>query len=545
MEHFNYYVVVDHPDYKQDVHSELTATTGEFPVPDRAVNCADAMPWSEYNGIFNLTQEEAAMLMSDLRVRDVHLLPEENPDVIVRHHGQRYGTYDRSQTLYSANSKNYSLIRSINPTNNYGATTVTNKAYSFNLDGTGVDVVIMDTGVEQYHPEFAVNADGTGGTRVVDYDWTQHGIITSVPTGGFLGDCDGHGTNVASIVAGNTCGWAPGARIYTLRIISDGTAGPYRNIRNGQTLTLVSETQAWGSIRAFHNAKTVDPSTGYKRPTIVNCSYGYLGQYRGDIYGHRYRGVNYNVGTLSTTSGVFGTIGANVDPFYGGYYPSQVSAINSEIVSTINAGVHVVAAAGNELHKIDVPGGVDYDNYWIRGTSGGGTGVYYHRGGTPAAATGVISVGCISATTDAGGVEHKKNFSNGGPGVHIWAHGDFVTSAWSSSTVSGNLAKSDPRSSITSSTSVFYLQKISGTSQAAPQVAGVGALTLQLRPWMTPAQLKSWTTSTAVAWTNDATFYYNLGSGGNGTYTSWGSLMGSASIQLYMPYNSSSTAIIS
>lgn len=533
MEHLRYFVVVNDPADKEQICNELKSQDGTDHIPDRSVSPDDEMLWSEYNSIFLLTEQEAETLKTDPRVRDVHRDP---ADLGIRPkiRGYRTGNFERAAAAPQADSKNWGLIRSINATNSYGISSTTDKWYTYNLDGTGVDVIIMDTGVDPYHPEFAVNADGSGGTRVVNHDWTQYGIITSIPTGGFLGDCDGHGSNVASIIAGNTNGWAAGAKIYSLRIVP-GTGGTEYDMTDGRILGLVSEFQAWGTIRAFHNAKPVDPTTGYKRPTIVNCSYGYFTNYTPVLSSITHRGVTY---TTNTTSGLYGTIGVNVEANYGGSHGQRYSAYDAEVASTVNIGVIVVGSAGNDTHKIDVSGGLDYNNYW---TSSGGFNYYYHRGATPVAADGVICVGCIGAVTNGSGVEHKRQFSSTGPRVDIWAPGDQIMGAYSNNYYTGAPVY-DSRSTVsTSSGASYYMQKISGTSQAAPQVAGVLTLLAQLRPNITPTTAKSWLLATAASWDVDTAYY----GGTSGTYTNFASLQGSASKSLYMPYNSSATMLVS
>lgn len=63
------------------------------------------------------------------------------------------------------------------------------------LDTTGknVDVIICDFGpLVVNHPEFAKNADGTGGSRVIEYDWYQHAptIFNRTVTGTFQAGTD-------------------------------------------------------------------------------------------------------------------------------------------------------------------------------------------------------------------------------------------------------------------------------------------------------------------------------------------------------------------
>jgi hypothetical protein len=66
-----FFVVVDDPAYKEEIHSELMSPVGDDIIPARNVQALDTMPGSEYNGTFYLTQEEADALMSDLRIKSV------------------------------------------------------------------------------------------------------------------------------------------------------------------------------------------------------------------------------------------------------------------------------------------------------------------------------------------------------------------------------------------------------------------------------------------------------------------------------------------
>jgi subtilisin family serine protease len=515
---YNYFVVVDHPDYKDEIHEELTSPTGSDTIPDREVICTNPFPGSEYNGLFMLTDEEAEQLKNDPRVLDVHRIPEE-VGIEKATHGTRSGQFDRSSSNVTSSMRNWALSRCINTFDNFAGSTSTNTSYTYNLDGTGVDVVIMDTGVTPNHPEFAVNSDGTGGTRVQNHDWSQYGYL-STPTGGFLGDGDGHGSLCASIVAGNQQGWASGANIYTLRALSGGT-----EIATGATLGTLSDLLAWQSIRAFHNAKTVT-STGYKRPTVVNASYGYYSTY-GNWKSITYRGTTHNV---TTSSGLYGTIG--IAEGGDGTHNFRNSSIDVEVRSCIAAGVIVVCSAGNDCHKADISTGLDYNNYW---TDLSNFTYYYQQGASPGAATGVICVGAVSQTTGASTPEHKISFSTTGPRVDIFAPGGYVMGAYGNKAYGGNAAIQDPRNSS------YYLNKESGTSQASPQVAGVIACLLQARPWMTATNVLNFLNSVSLK--NQLNeFYYALQGGSytyisTGTYTNLSSLQGAVNGYLYMPFN--------
>lgn len=507
-----YFVVIKNPEDKEIIRQELMADDGVDPIPTRSVDYVDLMPASEHNFIFLLTDEEAEKLRTDERILDVHLSAEEQR-ARMRPLGSRTGNYNKSISNIQNTWKNWALARCISATNNFPTGTNFLSTFTFNLTGKGVDVIVIDCGVEPNHPEFSVNADGTGGTRVQNYDWTQLGAISSTPTGGFLGDCDGHGTHCAAIVAGNTCGWAPGANIYTLRTVPS-TGGTEYDITDGRVLGLVNDIQAWQSIRLFHQNKSVDPATGYKRPTIVNASYGYFTDYNPNITAIVHRGVTYST---NTTSGILGTIGVPQGNFQG-VHGFRYTALDAEITSCIANGVIVVGAAGNDYHKIDVPSGTDYNNYWVE--SGFFTN-YYHRGSSPASASGVICVGNISYSLP----EHKIDYSCTGPRVDVFAPGTTIISA-SESGLSGSYVQ-DPRNG------TYWFGRKSGTSQASPQVAGIGALFLELRPYLTGTNFTNLIKSYGVSNMLDETFY-----GQSGTYTNFASLQGSTAKYLYMPLNS-------
>jgi hypothetical protein len=172
-----FYVVVDHPDYKQEILNQLQSELGDESIPDRSVEILNPMPGSEYNATVMLTEQEADALISDLRINHVHRDPKER-GVEKIHYGVRSGVYDKQSGTISSTHKNWGLIRSTATSNIFGTLSSITGTFPYNLDGTGVDVVVIDSGVEPNHPEFAVNADGTGGSRVVDHDWTQYGYIT-------------------------------------------------------------------------------------------------------------------------------------------------------------------------------------------------------------------------------------------------------------------------------------------------------------------------------------------------------------------------------
>jgi hypothetical protein len=162
--------------------------------------------------------------------------------------------------------------------------------YNYVLDGSGVDVVIMDTGIYVNHPEFQ---DADGNSRVVQHNWYEAAgrpeeAYKQHPR--FYTDQSGHGTHVAGTAAGKTFGWAKNAKIYSMKIM-----GAYS----------ISWDEAFDLITEWHERKPVDTETGVKRPTIVNCSWSWHRVLRFGppmIYGGR-----LNLGDTSKPASVWNT----------------------------------------------------------------------------------------------------------------------------------------------------------------------------------------------------------------------------------------------
>ena len=168
--------------------------------------------------------------------------------------------------------------------------------------GKNVDVVICDEdGIVWNHPEYAVNADGTGGTRSVQYNWGQHNAeIGNGSNGSWTYGTGSHSTHVSGTVAGNTQGWARDANIYNI----------YYDAGNTGNFSYVFDY-----IRAFHRNKSVNIATGRKNPTIVNNSWGmsiFPSEWSfSDITAVTYRGQRYTPGGAVSYTGYSGVCTAN------------------------------------------------------------------------------------------------------------------------------------------------------------------------------------------------------------------------------------------
>jgi subtilisin family serine protease len=164
-----------------------------------------------------------------------------------------------------------------------------------------------------------------------------------------------------------------------------------------------------------------------------------------------------------------------------------------------------------------VPGGEDYNNYYM--SSNGN--YQYHRGQSPTCASSMICVGALDSNI---GNERKVSFSETGPRVDIYAPGVMIMGAYPNKPYN-TYAVPDPRKAGS------YLNKISGTSQATPQVTGLLATVLQARPNMTVAEAKAFLTEHSI---KDA-----LTTTGNNSFTDLNSIQGSPNRILKTPFTSS------
>ncbi len=249
------------------------------------------------------------------------------------------------------------------------------RTYNFANTGAGVNIYVLDSGVNASHPEFGLRVVDGWSYRASNSALTSYknallayqqnpntGIPTCVdnpnspnypqyaqnpttfdnpasvvPSDKGKVDNDGHGTHVAGIAAGDGMGVAKEATIIPVRSLD--------SCGNGTT-TMILEGLAW--ILADHDA-------GEK--AVLNLSVGFA---------------------------------------------AQISSVDNAIDALMNEGVLVTAAAGND------------------GQSACGT--------TPAATPGTVSIGAIE--NNAGAQDKETYFSNYGNCVDIFAPGETIPSAY-------------------------------------------------------------------------------------------------------------------
>ncbi|TIN76792.1 S8 family serine peptidase [Mesorhizobium sp.] len=113
--------------------------------------------------------------------------------------------------------------------------------YRYERDGTGVDIYVVDSGIELAHAEFGGRA-----TNVYEY-----------ASSGGAGDDSGHGTAVASVAAGATAGPARGALLWSFKSSTSSAGG-------STDLSLVT---ALGQLNTHYAGRA-----GLNRPAVVNLS---------------------------------------------------------------------------------------------------------------------------------------------------------------------------------------------------------------------------------------------------------------------------------
>lgn len=487
-------------------NAEMIASTGAGAIPSRSATVANARPASQRNTHYMLTDEEAEALRLDGRVYGVTLRPDLDPTLEIGFRATQTGNFTKT-TEDRGDFINWGLRRMNAPVNPYIGNNVTG-GYDYTLDGTGVDIVIQDSGLQADHPDFT---DASGVSRVQQIDWFDgYSGGGSMPADHYT-DYDGHGTHCGGIAAGKTYGWAKNARIYVVKVNGlQGTLDPNSGIAVSDCFDIIKE---------WHASKPVD-DTGVKRPTIVNMSWGY-NRYYNTVTNLTYRGQLYTGTDIDTSAkrwnyGLVALSGASA----GFNYKTnvRVASVDTDIEELIDAGVHVVIAAGNNYHKIDVDGGDDFSNFIAADTGS----VEYNKGSSPYSER-ALNVGNIDSSIDAGGLERAAESSEKGPGVDCWAPGTDIMSTTSNT----NKFTDGPYPADEN----FRICNITGTSMAAPQIAGMMSLWLQLNPSATPAQAKAFVQSSAK---EDQIFTTNL----DNDYTNTRSLLGSGNRFGFNKFNS-------
>jgi len=387
--------------------------------------------------------------------------------------------------------------------------------YSSQWTGKHVDIVTMEVGGDwapaNYHvshPDFdSLTAPGT--TRFIPQDWPNLNDIGNNQISDGTRILTDHGAGVLSAAAGTICGFAKHANLY--QMTSYGSD---------------SFPDMYDSLLTWHNAKSVNPTTGKKNPTIaigeVQWGTWWNSCYKiSDISSiQEYQSGSF-VDVVTRPSGGWGQVGSDVTAFVDrGMIPRQIkdpdtneyhwvigvpdqasySALNTAMDACNAAGIHMINAASNqgqtfvkdsdnkynnERFVIDA-NAVEYDidyqgSKWqvliTKSTlTGGGQGYPWSNYGTHGQDYGID----VAAGSNSEEWSVLDSYSCRGPGVDIVGMGASTYTSYPSSTFGGG----------------YKWGMFSGTSCATPTVVGKAACEIEKyftynNEYPTPAQLKT------------------------------------------------------
>lgn len=505
-------------------YDDMETEGGSLYIPDRAVGVQAQRPTSR-NTHYMLTPEEAQTLRDDDRVRGVT----RTEGVEIRPTSfTTSGVYDKSDFAApnSTNSRNWCLYRSRNTLTddpnqlNWTSTGTSNEELSgsitFTETGRNVDIVVCDGHIDPAHPEMQANENGTGGTRVIQEDWSQYtatvqGMNPSLGTSSayffnsgysyapYTSNTDQdfqrnqqHGASVACISAGNRQGWAPNANVYNICCYGS-TQVDLGNVTSTVAFTL------FDYIRAWHNAKSINSTTGCKNPTIVNCSFGYINPLYtgGSTWPYYAETPSATYGDAGNTSNQLSNAemqnakivpSSSIDNDYLGDGSNERYVVisydflpaTSDVEDAIADGIHFVVSAGNDNTLVKSSTNPEKAQYFFRNVADGE--VQHHSKGF--CGDDGINVGCVSGIATSTG-EEPVFYTNRGEGVDIYSYADGCSAGLNADATFMGSVISDARNSS------YYINQFNGTSCAAPQVAGILATILERYPDYSPAQAKA------------------------------------------------------
>lgn len=356
-----YKVIVKSVDDWEEIHNYIVNENEIDGIPNRKIECSNIEEYSLRSSVYTMSIEEADILRTHSKVEDVILDPSlypqpqslftlrYNKDVAFNKPGFTAGAFFTNNyitsTITNGVRSNWGHLFVNNPSSEpfrgvgIASTTIVDTDINYNITGSGVDCVIIDSGVTPLHPEFK-NQDGSTRvkdlildgpykvdpsyfdsnnltyTKIVDgvnigvgiattaaHSWWSNTSarspefsslgtvsITSLYTLGHTATktsnsdnnqlIDGHGTACASQIGGKSFGLAFECNLWGIRIALGG-AGGYLDASVGLNACAI-----------FHNAKKISQS-GDPDPTLINNSYGFTsstGNTNGTTYTHGYRG---------------------------------------------------------------------------------------------------------------------------------------------------------------------------------------------------------------------------------------------------------------
>jgi len=390
--------------------------------------------------------------------------------------------------------------------NNSGPFIGTSISYQSGYDGSGIVISIIDTGIDLNHPDLE-------GQIIGGYDFVDNDEIPE--------DTNGHGTQVAGIIAsnGNLKGIAPNSKILMYKVSEDGESVPSHLIIKAIEKSIEDNADIINISLGINQTNTkIDQvvNKAVKNNIFVVTAAGNFGPELSTIGSP---GINPNAITVgatfnNVTSSLVSTFEIddktfNVFPMVG------TQALTEPITSQIIFGKY---GRANDLLENDVEGsillierGSDIENEIIyfsdkeKNAANVGARAIIVYNNEPGIFFGELiheyvdegyepTIPALSVSRDDGLIIKEILRSDAKGILDVFYHPDFVAYFSSRGPVSPFYIKPDlvAPGAFINTTDINGEYKISsGTSFAAPHVAGTAALILQKNPELTPQELKS------------------------------------------------------
>ena len=574
-----YTLAVTSPEYWNTIHVALTHDSNLDGIPDRKITCCDCKDHSPTRGTYMLTEEEADEIAKHPNIKWIELSPSDYPnsyptpepdtkrfrkDVKI-YRNLSTSAFSISATSAEENRTNWATKRVGVTTNGRSWPNVTGNAavitddLSYSLTGKNVDLIIQDSGILQYHPEF-LDDDGKSRVRDIildgpyyidpDYFITNNltytkadgrvGIQTSyahawwedasersgsfssvatvtIPNNYTVANSLGiggtshtmtssHGTGCAGLSAGKNFGLAFESNIWNMSVVSSPTS--------------MGVEASYDCMKIFHQNKPINTATGRKNPTVVNGSWGYFAGFNsGTTVSYSFAGSTGTfTGYASNSTGVQAlAYGLNGGTSYDRQFAtsSRSNSVETAGDEMVNAGVIYVTSAGNSNQRLGLGQNDPHLNDYLTTLNGADT-----RAGIPGSG--------VSGTVPSGHRNwiHPANIGYNStidyhPAICVGAMDDFIESnykerkasysnngpgvdVWAPAdeTLSAGMRASDgdqlgTEINFSRYNSDFVDRYFNGTSAASPVVAGLVALFLESKPNATSVEVKDYIKSQA------------------------------------------------
>ena len=408
--------------------------------------------------------------------------------------------------------------------------------FEMGVNGKGIKIAVIDTGVNFAHPDFVT--DGKNSDLLKGYDFVE---MDSFPQ-----DTNGHGTQVAGIISANgqLRGIAPEAEIFAYRVSDDGESVPSTLIVDAIKRAMQDDVDIINislGVNMTHSQIERTVNDAIKNGIVVVAAAGNSGPDPNSIGSP---GSNPNAITVGATynnreSSMVSTLQIGGEHFQ--VLPMVgTKTISKSIVADIEFGEF---SREQDLKDIDVDGKIVLAE---RGGEDPDEIVYFSDKEKFAALNGAEAIIVYNnrpgiyfgeliheftpegynptipslSMTQEDGLKIKQMLSDNIIGtVDVFNHPDFIAMFSSRGPVSPFYFKPDlvaPGVFVNTTSVNNYYNITSGTSYAAPHVSGAVALLLNKNPDFSPEQIKSIlvTTSDVIADEYDQKFDFNTGGAG-------------------------------